>query len=506
MSERIAVSDHLEADLVVAGGGPVGVMTALLAAQRDLSVVVVESSLDVVNTARAIGLDDEIQRIFQNAGLLDELQAITEPAKGAEFVDMDGVRIIGRDVPAGTVTALGHPPTSFFYQPQLEALLRSAAVDAGVELVLGHTVSGFDDVGDGVVVDVEGPEPTTLRGRWLVGADGASSGIRKTLGVPFEDLGFDQDWLVVDTRLRRDCDLPQCVQQICDPARPVTFVPGFDRNRRWEFQLQPGETRVGMEHPDRVWELLRPWMEPDDATIERAVVYRFHATVAATMRAGNVLLAGDAAHQMPPFLGQGLCSGFRDAANVAWRLSMIHRGVASDRLLDAYDTERRPHARALAEHAVDTGRLIDQLAGRVDAGLDNTSAYGGARRFPHLEGGQLSGDHPWVGRQLPQPTTNGRRFDDRLGAGWSLIAHDATGLDDIVADWRPYSLSDGVAGLVVVPPDDIVVDVLEMIGARFAIVRPDRAIGAVADDVDSLRDHGRRLTDWFLDAGSSVIR
>jgi len=482
-----------DADIVVVGGGPVGVAVALFAAKRGLSAIVIERETEVYNLARAIGMDDEVQRIFQNHGLGDELRAITTPMRGAEFVTPEGERIIGIELPEDAAWPLGHHPTVAYYQPALEHLLRAAAVEAGVKLRLGaqvQSISQRDGTVTTIVQSSDGAE-SPLHSRWGVGADGASSGVRKSLGIAFEDLGFDQDWLVVDTRLLRDVDLPPLVQQICDFERPATFVTGHDRYRRWEFQLQPGESHEEMEHSDRVWELLAPWMAPGDADVERAIVYRFHATVAATMRSGSIFLAGDAAHQMPPFLGQGLCSGFRDAANLAWKLEAVHNGFAGERLLDSYDAERRPHATGLVAHAVDTGRLIDQLAGRVESGVDTDAGYGGGRPFPHLEHGVLTGDHPLVGRQLPQPEIDGQPLDELLGAGFALVVGD------------PEVVSEPVAGAFEAAGGRIVdlgrnLDVLPVLPASGAIVvRPDRVIAAVCEDATSLSAAVAELRGWF---------
>ena len=179
-----------------------------------------------------------------------------------------------------------------------------------------------------------------------------------------------------------------------------------------------------MLRPERLWELLDGWMTPDDADIIRAVVYRFHATVAERMRVGRIFLAGDAAHQMPPFLGQGLCSGVRDGANLAWKLDLVERGLAGDALLDTYSAERLPHSAGVVAHAVDTGRLIDQLAGRESHGVDLDAAYGGGRPFPHLEHGLLWGEHPMVGRQMLQPRLDGVLLDDIVGQRFGVVVAD----------------------------------------------------------------------------------
>jgi 3-(3-hydroxy-phenyl)propionate hydroxylase len=462
-----------ESDVIVVGGGPVGVATALLLAQAGFVVTVFERAPEVYDLPRAIVMDDEIQRVFQNAGLLDELSAITTPLHGAEFVRTDGERIIGAELPLDAPWPLGLHPTVSYYQPELEALLRAAAVREGVRLRLGVEVGAVAQHPDGVSVTTGSD---VHHAAWLVAADGASSRIRKQLGVAFVDQGFDQDWLVLDVRLRRAVPtLSPFVQQICDPNRPTTYVVGHGEYRRWEFQVQPDDDRATLADDATVWRLLAPWLTPDDAELVRAVVYRFHATVADAMRVGRIFLAGDAAHQMPPFLGQGLCSGIRDAANLAWKLRLVADDRAADALLDTYGDERLPHAAGVVAHAVDTGRLIDELSGRTpqQTGLD--AAYGGDRPFPILRHGMVHGAHPAVGRQLPQPTLEGRPLDETLGTGFAILVDGAANPGDIVVDARWNDL----ARVIEVPAASMPMT-LPSKGA--VIVRPDRYVAAVCHD------------------------
>ena len=460
------ISDRV--DVLVVGGGPVGITTGLLLAQRGFGVRVLERAIEVYDLPRAIVMDDEIQRVFQNAGLADGLRAITTPLAGAEFVTLDGERIIGVEMPRGVEYPLGHPPSVTYYQPELETFLRTAAVEAGVDLRLGVEVTAISQTDDGVTVHADDGDHTAA---WLVAADGASSPIRKQLGLSFVDQGFDQDWLVLDVRLKRPVPtLSRFVQQICDPARPTTYVVGHDDYRRWEFQLQPGESREEMATDERVWQLLEPWLTPGDADLVRAVVYRFHATVADGMRVGRVFLAGDAAHQMPPFLGQGLCSGVRDAANLAWKLRMVADGVTDDRLLDTYGDERLPHAAGVVAHAVDTGRLIDELSGRADATTGLDAAYGGGRPFPTIDHGIRVGDHPAVGRQLPQPTIDGHLLDESLGDGFAIVTDDRTTTAGALGDLARVVLVPRGTMPMALPPGGAVV------------VRPDRYVAAVTHD------------------------
>lgn len=467
----MSADPEIDPDVLIVGGGPVGVMTSILLTHRGFAVRVLEREPAVYDLPRAIVMDDEIQRVFQGAGLIDGLRAITTPLQGAEFVTSQGERIVGIEIPADAEFPLGHHPTVSYYQPELEAFLRNAAVSAGVDLRLDVAVTGVDQHGGGVIAHTDAGAHT---GRWLVAADGASSPIRKALGISFVDQGFDQDWLVLDVRLRRQVPtLSPFVQQICDPIRPVTFVVGHGGYRRWEFQLQEGETRDEMVADARVWELLAPWLTTDDAELVRAVVYRFHATVADSMRSGRVFLAGDAAHQMPPFLGQGLCSGIRDAANLAWKLRLVDDGNADDTLLDTYSDERLPHAAGVVAHAVDTGRLIDELSGRAPTSTGLDAGYGGGRPFPILEHGIRFGDHPAVGRQLPQPMIDGRPLDELLGPGFAVVTDSRDLVDAASTGWGD------LASIVVVPAGTMP---LALSPGGAVIVRPDRYVAAVAHD------------------------
>ena len=473
-----------DVDVIVVGGGPVGVTTALLLARRGFSVRVLERAREVYDLPRAIVMDDEIQRVFQNAGLLDELRSITTPMRGAEFVRPNGERIIGAEFPEDADWPLGLHPSVTYYQPELEAFLREAALRNGVELSLGVEVSSVDQTDEGVTAQTDAGSVTA---RWLVAADGASSRIRKGLGLAFVDQGYDQDWLVLDVRLLREvASLPPFVQQVCDPFRPTTYVVGHADYRRWEFQLQPGETRDEMVEPGRVWQLLEGWVTPDDAVLIRAVVYRFHATVADVMRVGRIFIAGDAAHQMPPFLGQGLCSGIRDAANLAWKLRLVEDGLAVDAFLDTYGDERLPHAAGVVAHAVDTGRLIDELSGRVPATTGLDAAYGGSRPFPILHNGMLHGDHRAVGRQLPQPSVDGRRLDELLGTGFAIVVDDRAVLADLDQRWGD------LARIVEVPIGSIP---MALPPGSAVIVRPDRYVAAVAHDATELAAASSALLD-----------
>lgn len=476
-------------DVAIIGGGPVGVATALMCHQRGLRVEVFERANDVYPLPRAVVMDDELQRALANIGLGEQLAAVTTPMLGAEFVDAARNRLVGAELPVDVAWPLGFHPVVSYHQPTLENMLRAALVERGITLHLGCEVVDMRQTDAGTVdVDVRndrlGGPLSTRSARWVVGADGASSPTRKRLGVGLTDLGFDQEWIVVDVRMHRDAGLKPFTQQVCDPRRVVTLVPGFPPWHRWEFQMRPDERGVDLNTPSGLTELLRPWISADDATVERSAVYRFHATVATEMRVGNVFLAGDSAHQMPPFLGQGLCSGLRDGVNLAWKLALVKEGRANDSLLDSYHAERLPHATGVVHHAVDTGRLIDHLA-RTGGDGNTAAGYGGGRPFPTLTGGVLLSGHPSVGRQIANPMhENRQRLDAALGDGFSFVTSPEQRDHVVTLAGRRFA---GCRATVVAAEPKQLPFVLGRNNAVF--VRPDRTVAAVIDlDADPTAD------------------
>ncbi len=461
----------MDGRVIIVGCGPVGAAAAIVLRDHGFEVTVVERHRTMYHLPRAIMLGEDVRRSLRWHGLEAHLQPILTPMNGAEFVDADGNHLLGFELPDGAVGSLGFPTSNMFHQPELDSLLRTVARERGAEIELGVSVTGVVQTDHEVTVELD--TGSTLHAGWLLACDGAQSTVRGLVGIDTIDLGFDQDWLVVDIDGWRGAErkLRRVAQQICDPARPATFVPGHAHHLRWEFQAQEGETAEELEAPDKVWELVAPWLDPSEGSLVRATVYRFHAMVAERMRAGRVFLVGDAAHQMPPFLGQGLNTGFRDVLNLGWKLSLAVDGIAGDALLDTYGTERLPHARGVVEHAADVGRLIDSLAGRVAHDVDASSGYGGGRPFPHLEDGALVPGSSLAGRPFRQRVEDGAFTDDLLRPGFNLVT---TGTVTAVPD----VLASVVDAPVVVPAELLDGDVV-------AIVRPDQIVaGAAADEAE----------------------
>jgi 3-(3-hydroxy-phenyl)propionate hydroxylase len=483
-------------DVVIVGAGPVGTVAANLCGVYGLSAVAFDREADVYDLPRAAGLYDDAQRILHNAGVLDAVLPGTGVMAGAEFVDASGRRIVGFEIPPGLRTPNGYPPILNIAQPAVERAIRSClARHPGVALRPSHEVIELRQSDDRIELVVHDRVTDTRRrveARWLIGCDGATSFVRKSCGIGWSSLGYDCDWLVTDLELTRDVPLPRLCQQICDPERPTTVIPLPGRLRRWEFQLRPGETRAEMEDRERVWALLAPWLSPGDAEILRAVVYRFHATIAGTFRAGRIFLAGDAAHQTPPFQGQGLCTGIRDAENLVWKLAAVRRGRAADALLDTYTAERRPLAVAMVEQSTKTGQLIDAYAAMARGGPPpppalQEYAYGGGSRLPNLAAGLLApGGAEWVGRHVPHvlvPTAHGERpLDDVVGPRWAVVARE---------DPRPRvgaeagRIWDELEVAVVTVPDPAGAMGALLAAHEVVIVRPDRIVYGVASTADA---------------------
>jgi 3-(3-hydroxy-phenyl)propionate hydroxylase len=351
-------------DTLIVGFGPVGATMANLLARRGLRVGVVEADFDIYDKPRALTFDHEVMRIFQACGLAHRIAPFTAPHRGTHYVGVDG-RVIKKFDPLPPPYPLAWPPTSTFVQPELERLLREGvAASAAVEVFLGHCGVAFtqDDHGMALTVrDVVRGGQRVLQARTLLGCDGANSFVRKQLDIPLEDLGFDEWWMVVDTRILRPVDLPLRSIQYCWPSRPSSFIPGPGTLRRWEIKLLPGERPEEFGRHENVVKQISRFVDPSCVEIWRSAVYRFHALLAERWRHGRVFLLGDACHQTPPFLGQGMCAGIRDAANLAWKLAMVLQEGAPEALLDSYEQERKPHVRTLVATAKEFGLIIGEL-------------------------------------------------------------------------------------------------------------------------------------------------
>ena len=410
-------------DVAIIGCGPTGALLGNLLGCRGMRVAIFEKQREVFTLPRAVHFDGEAMRLFQSVGLADALVRATRVNPGMLFKDAGGTTLVdwSRDPKIGP---MGWHESYRFNQPDLERHLR---VGLGrfrtVTLRTGVAVHDVSQDADGVSVVWE---DGGTRARYVVACDGAESTIRRVIGAKPEDLGFQERWLVVDLVLRRErADLGDYSIQFCDADAPSTYVRGVGDRRRWEFRISDAD-------PDefdaaQIWARLARWITPDDADLERHAVYTFRSRVADHWRSGRVFLAGDAAHQMPPFMGQGMGAGLRDVANLAWKISAVCNG-ADPFLLDSYQSEREPNARAFIDLSVDLGRLINQTAaGSGPAGQMRSI-------WPKLGPG-VGASGAGVGTLVPQVD----RADDRAPNGFYALVRAVAGteLPDVIGglDW-----------------------------------------------------------------------
>ncbi|WP_369275647.1 bifunctional 3-(3-hydroxy-phenyl)propionate/3-hydroxycinnamic acid hydroxylase [Streptomyces sp. R11] len=452
-------------DVLVVGAGPVGLALAIQVATRGRRVGVVERWPQAYPLPRAVVFDHEAGRILASLGT--DMAAVSEPAVEYEWRNAEGQRLLHYDFSDGSHS--GWPNLSAFNQPTLEAALEERVRSLpGIDILRGWEAVGVHEGTTAVEVTVAqstGDEPLlrdgeraqrTLRAAYVVGCDGANSFIRSCMRTSVTDLGFKFDWLVLDVIPHdRDREWTPRNLQICDPGRPTTAVVGGPGRRRWEFMRLPGESIAELNQIETAWKLLEPWdLHPGNATMERHTVYTFQARWADAWREGRLLLAGDAAHQMPPFAGQGLCSGLRDAINLSWKLDLVLSGKADEALLDTYTIERSQHLQHAMQTSVRLGRVIcepdpaaaaerdarmlaDQEAGRVPQGDPFLQTFADG-----LLDGDLSGARAEPTGQLSRQGRvrfSGRTglFDETVGIGFTLLTtgDPRDGLDEDTLAW-----------------------------------------------------------------------
>lgn len=499
-------------DVAIVGYGPAGQVAAGLLGQAGLHVYVCDRLQDVYQIPRAIALDHEIMRVFQQLGVVDAVMPFTEPFTNSEFYGVDG-QLIRRMTMVAPPFPQGYTPSLVFTQPLVEKILRARVEEfATVDVELGVEMRNIRQSSTGVTLEIGNADSTTheVNARYAIGCDGGSSKVRAQMDIALDDLDFDEPWLVVDVLLNEKGlkKLPSVSVQYCEPERPCTLVIGPKNHRRWEISLKPGEDPKTVAQDDETWKLLSRWITPEDGELWRQASYRFHALVAGRWRNGRVFLAGDAAHMQPPFLGQGMCQGMRDAANLSWKLAAVARGEvqgqAAELLLDSYGAERKAHVRELTSRIKSVGAVICERdverARARDAKL--LVDCGGQVRdtprqdiLPGLEAGFLSErEHPARGTLFPQPWLDvdgsAVRMDARFQNGWRLV------LKDSAESLAPLDAVETVHLGHVREQDGLVAGWLSRHACVAALVRPDNYVFGVAPtegDIESLIEEMRSM-------------
>jgi flavoprotein hydroxylase len=529
-------------DVAIVGYGPTGELLSILLAQLGYRVGVFERWPSIYDLPRAVHFDDEVGRIFQAAGVRHEILAVTDPVPDFyEWRNRDGEALLKIDW--ATAGSQGWPTANFFTQPDLQRVLdRRVRELPGIQLHLGWEVTAFENRGEFVTFQAErgqlsedgawarSSESREVTARYMVGADGANSRIRQLIDTAFHDLGFVPfDWLILDV-IPNDTERAWSPMnwQLCDPVRPTTIVSGGPGRRRWEFMRLPNEPIETLDTEETAWQLLEPWgMNPDTAELERHAVYRFMARYAEDWRQGRVLLAGDAAHLMPPFAGEGMCNGLRDSMNLAWKLDLILSGSAPEKLLDTYQAERLDHVRQWINFSAALGEVICVLDEEQAAERDARMLAGGANPAEVLPSAppQRLGDGLFLRQacagvhfiQAPVEK-DGRRglFDDVIGTGFMLIGVDEQAVDGVGA--RTESHIAAIGGQILHlsdAPDNSARgfrdlsgayrEWFEKNGAAAVLVRPDFYVYGIAANANEVPGLGESLVfDLRLTDSASI--
>ncbi|MFC5679127.1 bifunctional 3-(3-hydroxy-phenyl)propionate/3-hydroxycinnamic acid hydroxylase [Aeromicrobium endophyticum] len=486
--------------VVIVGAGPTGTAAAIELGLRGIECLVLDRWEDVYPQPRAVHLDDEVHRILDRLGVGEQFSAISRPGGGLRLVDRT-MRVLGEFARDGVSGANGHPRANMFDQPDLEALLRARMREqASVSFRGGVVVDGVEQVAPSRTIvrfhDVETMAEHTIDAEFVLGCDGANSAVRAAIGSSMLDLGFEQRWLVVDVATNADLRQWEGVHQVCDTTRAATYMRIGETRYRWEFQLHDDETAADFTDTHRLEPLLRPWLGDvgmGELQVQRTAEYTFRAAIADRWRSGRIFLLGDAAHLTPPFIGQGMGAGLRDASNLAWKIAGFLTGRLAADVLDSYEPERAAHARAMIVLArrvgvvmTRGGRMGDVLRRSVVPLLDVVPVVG--QQVTDSTTPPLAGS-PWIdatrgdrlaGHLCPNPVIDGRRLDDVVGTGWALITTRA------VAPSAESTLDALDCAVVETAAGDELATWLGRGRATAALVRPDRSVIASGPDVTRL--------------------
>jgi len=498
----------LDAEIAIVGAGPVGALLAILLGQHGKKVTLIERWPTIYDRPRAVTMDHEVARILATFGI----DCNNDPAiqyheelyywKNAERKDL-------QIVDWKSVSSSGWRVTYWFNQPELEVrLLDIAASIPNITLLRSWEAFSIKENADSVSISIRETEEIVgskgiqrqLTARYVVGCDGANSFVRDQLNIEVVDKGYFFDWLILDMIPHEGYTVTPAQWQLCDPKRPTTLVPGGPGRRRWEFMVLPDESAEEIARPESAWRLLEPWgLRPDNAKLERSAVYRFQARWAKQWRVGRCMIAGDAAHLMPPFAGEGMCAGFRDAVALAWRLNGIIEGKYNDAVLDSYVSERIHHAKHYIDFSQELGRIICITDEEEASARDKKMMAELAARnhepitgdLVHLGSGVWCEGQAAAGELSTQGVVemDGKRglFDQTVGQGWIVVglnqdpAHALTTKQlEVLRFLEGRTVSVGAAGCDALDVDGTYTQWLSSIDATYLILRPDFYVAATA--------------------------
>lgn len=413
-------------DIAIVGYGPTGVTLANLLLKLGLNVLVIEREAAILQLPRAIRFDAECMRVFQTLGIAAELLKEVAPGPGMKFQDAEGNLMITWERPVGK----GNQQWSAAYrthQPDLEKVLRAnIAQHPLLDLKLRHELYQVNQFADHCQLAFEDLSNGSLHqatADFVVGCDGTRSLIRRLIGTTYTDLKLHTQWLVVDFIVNADAeDLGDYSIQFCDPKRPMSYIKGTGQRRRWEIMVMPEDDLSHLTQADTIWSLLADYIAPTQAKIERAAIYTFHALLANQWVQDRLIIAGDAAHQTPPFMGQGMAAGIRDAANLAWKLQQVIHHQQDRALIQSYFSERHAHVAEFIQGAVKFGKIIQNYCAGTEYQAQAASLKNFVTPVPQLGVGFYQQHHPHTGFISPQFVIDNQQLsDDLVGYKFALF-------------------------------------------------------------------------------------
>lgn len=478
-----------DVDVVIVGCGPTGATLSLLLARAGVTSHIIERERNLYPLPRAVHFDGQIMRVFQTIGIADALNKVVRFNPGMRFFDPEGTLLL--DWPRPTQVGEDGWHTSYrFHQPDLESLLRSAINQSSlIGLQTGAEVVAVKQTELSVKVSYtlgDDNNKETIRAKYVVGCDGARSAIRQQINPDMHDFGFNEHWLVIDALLKTPKpELGDFTIQYCGAERPATYVRGPNNRRRWEISLKPEDQLDSFKHTDACWALLENWISPDDAIIERSAVYEFNSAIASQWRDRRLLIAGDAAHLTPPFMGQGMCSGIRDVYNLAWKLARCCR-QGNDSLLDSYETERVPHVTEYITTAIKLGAVINSCSTQESLSQAFTQDDGTVQMKslnPRLGPGIGENADAHRGQWFAQARlSNGELMDDVVGYEPVLITLNAI-RETCEAQLKISHLQ---CKLLAADSEPDLRRLLHKLNSLAILIRPDRYIAASAQSANQL--------------------
>ena len=485
-------------DVAIIGLGPVGSFAALLLEKRGLKVLAIDKDKEIYSLPRAVSISDQGLRMAQEVDIDEIYIDNSSEVGGAGFVDKN-LNFIGEAINLkGFTTPNGWAPMRLFHQPYTDKEIRKKIQETSINTLLHHELLNVKNREKDVLFTIKNLGDSTeveCTSKYLIGADGGSSSLRKLLKISQEDLHYNRDWVIVDVELTVPNRLEDKAIQVCDPERIGTFIPAHLPFRRWEFIIYEDEDKNDFNDDKKIQGLISSWLNPNEYKIIRKAIYQFHSVLAHDFRKGNCFLMGDAAHQNPPFMGEGMMSGYRDAFNLAWKISYVLNNGFSDVLLDSYQEERRPHAKFVVENSAGIGELMEAYAQASDPNevpKELVAKGYGSFVLPNLDEGLFYGgkalDSMAAGQLFPQIVVyeNGEiseRKDCLFGDGFTLISQHEISISDSHRDFlNKLNCNYLILDKEIIDSNPWVNGFLEL-GNTF-IVRPDKYIyGCSGNDV-----------------------